>query len=107
MNEWVQIIVSILSGLAVCIPLVVKLVNAVKAAVEEKNWSKLVSMVLSLMTEAEKQFTEGAARKAWVMGQLEVLAKNVDYPYDDVAKAKVGDMIDAICSASKELNMSK
>ena len=65
--SWVEIVVSILSGLAVCIPLVVKLVQTVKAAVQEKNWSQIVAIVLDLMQQAEGLFAEGAARKAWVM----------------------------------------
>ena len=47
--SWVEIVVSILSGLAVCIPLVVQLVNVVCASVKEKNWSQIVAIVLDLM----------------------------------------------------------
>lgn len=61
--SWVEIVVSILSGLAVCIPLVVKLVQTVKAAVQEKNWSQIVAIVLDLMQQAEGLFAEGAARR--------------------------------------------
>ena len=82
--SWVEIVVSILSGLAVCIPLVVKLVQTVKAAVQEKNWPQIVAIVLDLMQQAEGLFAEGAARKAWVMA--------------------VSEMIDAICAAAKVVN---
>ncbi len=105
--DWVQTIVSILSGLAVCIPLVVKLVSVVQTAIKEKNWAKLMKLVIDLMTEAERKFSEGAAKKAWVMGELEAAAKSIDYPYDEAAKASVGKMIDDIIAASKELNVTK
>lgn len=105
--DWVKIIVSILSGLAVCIPLVVKLVSVVQTAIKEKNWAKLMKLVIDLMTEAERKFSEGAAKKAWVMGELEAAAKSIDYPYDDTAKASVSKMIDDIIAASKELNVPK
>lgn len=105
--DWVQTIVSILSGLAVCIPLVVKLVEVVQKAIKEQNWGKLMKLAIDLMTEAERKFTEGAAKKAWVMGELEAAAKSIDYPYDEAAKASVSKMIDDICKASKELNTSK
>ena len=36
--DWVGLVVSILSGLAAAIPLVVQLVNYVQKAVKEKNW---------------------------------------------------------------------
>ena len=45
--EWINYAVSILSGLAIAIPLVVKLIEYVKKAVKEKNWNKLLDLVLS------------------------------------------------------------
>ena len=102
--NWVEIVVSILSGLAVCIPLVVQLVNVVSASVKEKNWSQIVAIVLDLMKEAETLFAEGAVKKAWVMASVESAAKSINYNYDDVAKQKVSDMIDAICATAKIVN---
>lgn len=102
--SWVEIVVSILSGLAVCIPLVVQLVNVVRASVKEKNWSQIVAIVLDLMKQAETLFSEGAAKKAWVMAGVESAAKSINYNYDEVAKQKVSDMIDAICATAKIVN---
>ena len=102
--NWVEIVVSILSGLAVCIPLVVQLVNVVRTSVKEKNWSQIVTIVLDLMKQAETLFAEGAARKAWVMAGVESAAKSINYNYDEVAKQKVSDMIDAICATAKIVN---
>lgn len=102
--SWVDIVVSIMSGLAVCIPLVVQLVNVVRASVKEKNWSQIVAIVLDLMKEAETLFSEGAAKKAWVMAGVESAAKSINYNYDGVAKQKVSDMIDAICATAKIVN---
>lgn len=102
--NWVEITVSILSGLAVCIPLAVKLVQAVKASVQEKNWSQIVAIVLDLMQQAEGLFSEGAARKAWVMAGVQSAAKGANFPYDDEAAQKVSNMIDAICAAAKVVN---
>ena len=102
--SWVDIVVSIMSGLAVCIPLVVKLVNVVSTYVKEKNWSQIVAIVLDLMKQAETLFAEGAARKAWVMAGVESAAKSINYNYDEVAKKKVSDMIDAICATAKIVN---
>ena len=102
--NWVDIVVSILSGLAVCIPLVVQLVNVVSTSVKEKNWSQIVAIVLDLMKQAETLFAEGAARKAWVMAGVESAAKSINYNYDEAAKQKVSDMIDAICATAKVVN---
>ena len=102
--SWVDVVVSILSGLAVCIPLVVKLVNVVSTYVKEKNWSQIVAIVLDLMKEAETLFSDGATKKAYVMASVESAAKSINYNYDDVAKQKVSDMIDAICATAKIVN---
>ena len=104
MSNWVEIVVSILSGLAVCIPLVVKLVNVVSTYVKEKNWSQIVAIVLDLMKEAETLFSDGATKKAYVMASVESAAKSINYNYDEVAKQKVSDMIDAICATAKIVN---
>ena len=102
--SWVDIVVSILSGLAVCIPLVVQLVNVVSTSVKEKNWSQIVAIVLDLMKEAETLFSDGATKKAYVMASVESAAKSINYNYDEVAKQKVSDMIDAICATAKIVN---
>ena len=44
--EWVKILVSALAGLAAAIPLVVELVKYVQKAIREKNWSKVLDMVI-------------------------------------------------------------
>ena len=46
--NWVEIVISILTGLAAAIPLVVKLVEYVQKAVKEKNWNKMLDMVMDL-----------------------------------------------------------
>lgn len=101
---WIELIIRVLAGLAVIIPVVIELIKKTKSVVEEKNWSKIVNAVLKLMVEAEKQFTEGAAKKAWVMAGVRKVAETIDYNYDTVAEQKVADMIDAICEASIIIN---
>ena len=59
MENWIQIIVSIISGLLICVPLVIKLVEYVIKAIQEKNWQNVMQLVLRLMTEAEKNFETG------------------------------------------------
>ena len=102
--SWVEIVVSIMRGLAVCIPMDVKLVNVVSTYVKEKNWSQIVAIVLDLMKEAETLFSDGATKKAYVMASVESAAKSINYNDDYVAKQKVSDMIDAICATAKVVN---
>ena len=63
--EWSEFIVSILAGLAAAIPLVVKLVEYVQKAVKEKNWEKMLALVMDLMEVAETKFESGADKKEW------------------------------------------
>ena len=105
-NYWIQIAISILSGIAVAIPLIIKLVNVVKDSVKEKNWNLLMKMTMDYMTEAEKNISSGAERKQWVMSMIISSAANINYNMTDEDVKKIEDLIDAICDASKILNNS-
>ena len=106
-NYWIQIAISILSGIAVAIPLIIKLVNVVKDATKSKNWNLLIKMTMDYMTEAEKNIASGAERKEWVMSMVIASAANINYPMTDDDVKKIEDLIDAICDASKILNNSE
>lgn len=95
---------SVLSGLAICVPLVVKLGIVIRNLVQEKNWSGIVAFALDYMAEAETLFESGAERKEYVMQMVESSAKLVNYNFDNEAKEKVSEMIDAICDASRVIN---
>ena len=99
--EWVDYIVSILSGLAVCIPLAVKLVQYVKKAVREKNWGELLRLVMGYMDEAEERFEAGADKKEWVMAMIDASAGAINY---DIDKQAVSELIDSLCGLSKRVN---
>ena len=102
--NWVQLITAILAGLATAIPLVVKLVNVVQAAVKEKNWNQLLKMMTDYMTQAEKNISSGAERKEWVMSMVKASAATINYDLTPEDEAKLADLIDAICDASKIIN---
>ena len=106
-NYWIQIAISILSGIAVAIPLIIKLVEVVRNSVKEKNWNLLIKMTMDYMTEAEKNIASGAERKEWVMSMVIASAANINYPMTDDDVKKIEDLIDAICDASKILNNSE
>lgn len=102
--DWVKIVVDILAGLAVVIPLVVKLVESVQCATKEKNWNTLLKMTIEYMKTAESKFTDGATRKEWVMAMVQTSAVTINYELDDVAMAKISDLIDSICDAADIIN---
>lgn len=103
-NLWIEMIVAILTGLVTCIPLVIKLVEVVKDAVKAKNWTPLMQLILRLMTEAEKNYSTGAEKKAFVMDSIEAMKNTLNY---DVDMDAVSDMIDAIILMTKTVNAEK
>ena len=102
MENVINIIISVLSGLTVCIPLVVQLVKYVKAAIKERKWTKVMELVLNLMTEAERNYATGAEKKEYVMNSIESIKDVLDYEVDMNA---ISEMIDAIVAASKTINV--
>ena len=103
--DWVQITVSVLSGLAVCIPLVVKLVKYVEESVNGRRWDALLKLVIANMQEAEGLFETGAARKDWCMQLLTANAESVGYTLGPEDVQKIGDMIDSLCAMAKTVNV--
>lgn len=103
MNVW-EIVASICAGLAVCIPLVVKLVEVVRESVKKGNWNRIVGMVAQYMAEAETLLANGADRKTWVMAMIHENAAALDYELTDSDWAKIGDMIDALCAMAHVVN---
>ena len=99
--ELYEIIVKILAGLVVIIPLVAELVKYVKKAGKEENWTDLMTLVISLMKQAEDMFEYGADKKMWVMSMISASAKTLNY---DVDLDQVSVWIDALCDMSKIIN---
>lgn len=101
MPEWVEIVVSILSGLAVTIPLVVKLVEYIVKATKEKNWQALLQLVTNLMAEAESKFDNGNERREWVLMCVKASADTIQYEID---MEVVDKLITDLCALSKQVN---
>lgn len=99
---WLQAIISVLSGIAVLTPLIIKLVQYVKKATEEKNWNQMLKLVMNLMAKAEELYDTGAEKKEWVLEELHAVADTLNFPIDWVV---VSDMIDALCKMAKEVNI--
>lgn len=99
--EFMNVIVSVLSGLAVCIPLVIQLTKYIKALVQEKNWNTLLKFVIELMEDAEEMFDDGASRKEWVLHMITSSSTYINYNIDIEVVSK---MIDDLCSMTKVVN---
>lgn len=99
--EWLQLVVSVLAGLATAIPLAIKLVEYVQKAVKEKNWGKMLDVVMEKMALAEDMFDNGAGRKEWVLAMVKASAETINY---DVDMEAIGQLIDSLCKMSKKVN---
>lgn len=98
----IEIIASILSGVAVCIPLLIKLIQYIKEAIAAKDYQKLIKLTMKFCEEAELLFGDGAQRKEWVMNRVREIAKAMDIEVDADA---IGILIDDIVAASKIINV--
>ena len=99
--QLIECLLQILSGLIVLIPLVLNLIKYVQKASKEKNWNKLLSLIVDLMEEAETKFDKGADRKQWVLSMIEASADSINY---DINIDEVSKMIDNLCSMTKIVN---
>ena len=99
--EWYEVLISVLSGLAAVIPLVIQLVKYVEKAVKEKNWADLLDLVSNLVQEAEIKFNTGADRKEWVLMMVKASADTINY---DIDLEQVSQLIDKLVAMSKVVN---
>ena len=103
-KEWVDLVVAILAGVATAIPLIYKLVQYVQDNIHERNWAKLIAVVLDLMEDAETMFDTGAERKEWVVEGVLSLAAFVEY---DIDEEELRALIDRLCDMSKKVNAAE
>lgn len=99
--EVFNLVVEILSGLAIVIPLVIALIEYVKKTIREKNWNNLIRFVMNLMSTAEEKFDNGADRKQWVIAMVQASANTINYP---ITEKELGDLIDNLVALTKKVN---
>ena len=107
MPMWVEVIIKVLSGLIVVIPLVTKLVVITTSYVKEKNWNQIISMVTEYMITAETMFKLGSEKKAWVIEMIKTSAKVSNFDLTEENLLKISELIDQMCSLSKQINVAK
>lgn len=103
-NSWIDILPGLLTGLAACIPLVVKLTKSIQEIIKEKRWSKLVMLAADLMAVAEEKLVSGEDKKEWVMAMIRSSAEDLNISYDEKV---ISDLIDSLVAMSKVVNAPK
>ena len=106
MEDWVNLVVSVLSGLVICIPLAMQLVKFVRQFVQEKNWNKIIEMVTEYMITAEGLYANGNEKKAWVLEMLKTSAKVSNFDLTEENLLKISELIDQMCVLSKKINVN-
>lgn len=104
MSDWINLVVTVLAGLATAIPLVIQLVKFVQKAIKEKNWKDLLELVTNLMKEAELKFDNGTDRKEWCLMMVKASADTINY---DIDLEHVSNLIDSLCAMSRVVNAPK
>ena len=99
--KWLALIGEIAGVLAAVIPMIIALIKYVQKASQEKNWGKLVDLLLVFMSDAEKLFSTGAERKEYVMLAIKASADKINYPID---MEVVSELIDNLVVMSKKVN---
>ena len=97
-----ELIIEILAGLAVVIPLVIKLIEYVKKSAMEKNWNNLIRLLMNLMATAEEKFDNGADRKQWVIAMVQASANTINYL---ITEKELSDLIDNMIALTKKVNV--
>lgn len=97
-------IASILTGLIICVPLVIKLVQVTRESIRKGNWNKLVGLIAEYMAQAEVKIEDNATRKEWVLGMISTSANQIDYDITDLEWEKISLMIDQLCTMARTVN---
>lgn len=104
MNNTLDLLIANSAAIVAILGLLFTTIEYVTKAFKEKNWARLVELVLTDMTNAEKLLISGEDKKAYCMERLKDHAKKVGYALDDESVNKISDLIDKVCSASRKLN---
>lgn len=103
--EEVKLVLSLVASIAASataiITLIYELVKYVRKAAQEKNWAKMMELVVDLMKEAEVKLSTGADRKEWVIAMAKAAADSINYDIDVDA---IGKLIDDMVDMSKVVN---
>ena len=102
--EWFEILIGILTGIAVLIPFGFKAFFWIKKLISEKKWVELINVVINLVAEAETKYPDGASRKEYVMHMVKGAAEAMDY---DVDMDEISKFIDNVVAMAKLVNAAK
>lgn len=99
--NWLKIILENYVAILTIVLLGCKLFMYIRQLAKEKNWNRLVELVMRYMKEAEVKLIDGADRREWVIAMVKASAESINFDIDvDI----VGQLIDSMCDMSKVVN---
>jgi translation initiation factor 2B subunit (eIF-2B alpha/beta/delta family) len=107
MSDMMNLIIQGLTALATIIPVIYATISLFRKYIKEKNWAKVMTLVMEYCQEAEKLLSDGAQKKQWVMNALIASGKMTGYDLNDEAMAQISDLIDKLIDASRNINVTK
>ena len=102
--KWIELAISLLSALAVIIPLGIKLFQTSQELVRQKNWPQIVKALTEYMAKAETLLAYGVDRKAWVMAMIQLTASQLNYTMTPEDISNISDLIDQMCDMATIVN---
>ena len=102
--EWIDFLIGAIPGVLVAITFALKFAKYVKKFTQEKNWTKLINLVMHLIAEAEDLHDNGVDRKTWVIEMTIAGAEAIGYEID---VDKLSELIDSLCAMSKKVNVKE
>ena len=100
--EGIEIFKTIANILLIIVPIVYSIVSTFIHIIKTKNWNNLVELIYQWVVEAEKNYTTGADKKAWVMSMVQSTCKSMRIEFDE---NKFSSMIDNIVDITKQVNV--
>ena len=100
--DLIEMITTILIGLATTIPLIISLIKYIKESIRQKNWYNLFNLVINLMQEAENKFNDGITKEEYVLDMVKAFSSvnGIEIPYKIVGR-RDGDIAECYADASK------
>ena len=96
-----NLIMIIMIGASMCVLLAIQLIKYIIKSIKEKDFGKIMDLILDLMPEAEERFSTGAEKKEYVMNNIKSLSSTLGYNVD---MDMVGQTIDALVALTKKVN---
>ena len=101
-----DIILSILIGICIIIPILIRLIKVLNESASKKEWKTIIELISKFCSEAEGLFDVGSEKKEYVVKMITSVADGVGLKLSDNDILYISNMIDALIEMTKKVNVS-